>query len=80
MLRLVRLVTIVFPDESRFLFLPNSYNISSGNYDFGSSNKYLLNGAVEAKVGNPDVTWETATKQNYGIDLHLLQQSPQNFF
>lgn len=67
-------------DESRFLFLPNSYNISSGNYDFGSSNKYLLNGAVEAKVGNPDVTWETATKQNYGIDLHFFNSRLKTSF
>ena len=59
-------------DGSRFLYLPDSYIISSGNYGFGSSNDYKLPGAIESKIGNPNVTWETASKQNYGVDMHFF--------
>lgn len=59
-------------DGSRFLYLPDSYIISDGKYGFGSSINNVLVGAKESKVGNPDVTWETAAKQNYGVDLHFF--------
>lgn len=59
-------------DNSRFLYLPDSYTISTGAYSFGTSTSAKIPGAREAKKGNPDVTWETATKQNYGVDLHFL--------
>ena len=58
--------------NSRFLYLPDSYILSTGNYAFGIKDKYIVHGAKESKVGNPDVTWETAAKQNYGIDIHFL--------
>ncbi len=29
-------------------------------------------GARESSNGNPDVTWETATKQNYGVDVRFF--------
>ena len=29
-------------------------------------------GARESSNGNPDVTWETATKQNYGVDIRFF--------
>ncbi len=31
-----------------------------------------LPGAIESKIGNPNVTWETASKQNYGVDMHFF--------
>lgn len=36
-------------DGSRFLYLPDSYIISSGNYGFGSSNDYKLPGVSSLK-------------------------------
>lgn len=62
-------------DNSRFLYLPDSYNMSAGNnylINFGNNISQKLPGSVEAKKGNPDVTWEKAAKQNYGVDMHFL--------
>lgn len=59
-------------DGSRFLYLPNSYSISSGSTSFGELTNNRLPGAKEAKVGNPNVTWETSAKQNYGIDIQFF--------
>jgi TonB-linked SusC/RagA family outer membrane protein len=51
----------------------NSQNWGNATTAFGVNNSTLLPGAKEGSVGNPDVTWETATKQNYGLDLGLLR-------
>ena len=59
-------------DGSRFIYLPDSYVLSTGSYSFGIKNNFKVNGAKENKLGNPDVTWETAAKQNYGIDIQFL--------
>ena len=40
----------------RFLYLPDSYNPSTGSYYFGNSISTAWRGAVESKIGNPDVT------------------------
>lgn len=65
-------------DNSRFLYLPDVYNTSPSNsaggvraFFFGNSGT-ALSRVSEAKKGNPDVTWETAAKQNYGVDLHFF--------
>ena len=67
-------------DGSRFLYLPDSYILSTGNYGFGSSNNFVVNGSKESKIGNPNVTWETAAKQNYGIDLHFFDSRLKTSF
>ncbi len=59
-------------DYSRFLYLPDKYLISSGNTSFGTNTSTLIPGAVESKKGNPNVTWETSAKQNYGIDAKFF--------
>ncbi len=65
----------------RFLYLPAAYNFRGGSYgggngdgtaSFGINNSNWLQGVYEASAGNPDVTWETAFKQNYGIDMRFL--------
>ncbi|MCD8032044.1 MAG: TonB-dependent receptor [Bacteroides sp.] len=66
----------------RFLYLPGSYEYfqggNGGGYianrtaNFGTDNNNWMPGAREASAGNPFVTWETATKQNYGVDLKLI--------
>lgn len=57
----------------RFLYLAGSFNPSTGSYgyNFGTTST-ILPGAIEKTLGNPDVTWETAAKQNYGVDLKTL--------
>jgi TonB-linked SusC/RagA family outer membrane protein len=55
----------------RFLFLSN-FNKSALGYQFGSAQTYNPSGVSEARIGNPDVTWETAYKSNAGIDLELF--------
>ncbi|MDE6562188.1 MAG: TonB-dependent receptor [Muribaculaceae bacterium] len=58
----------------RFLYLLGSYYMSpEGGYNFGLGT--WTGSAYEQTAGNPFVTWETATKQNYGIDIHLLGNS-----
>lgn len=59
-------------DKSRFLYLPDKYLISSGSYNFGTNTSTNIVGAAESKKGNPNVTWETAEKQNYGIDAKFF--------
>lgn len=57
----------------RFLYLPDSYNPKTGKiYYFGNNISSGWLGARESKIGNPDVTWETAAKQNYGVDVYLF--------
>ena len=64
-----------------YLYLPAAYNFRGGSYgggngngtaSFGINNSNWLQGVYEASAGNPDVTWETATKQNYGVDMRFL--------
>ena len=55
----------------RFMYLSGEYT-SGGGAMFGSASQNTLTGFLEGKQGNPDVTWETAAKQNYGIDLGLF--------
>ena len=57
---------------NRFLYLPDSYNPSSGGYNFGTDNPNNQTAASEGQIGNPDVTWETAQKQNLGVDMKFI--------
>ena len=66
----------------RFLYLPAAWQItegfynhpdSFGGYNFGTNNTTFLNVAREYSSASPDVTWETAVKQNYGFDMRLLK-------
>ena len=55
---------------ARFLFL-TTINRNGSSYYFGSNQQYYQ-GFDEAKIGNPNVSWEVATKSNLGLDLELL--------
>ena len=57
---------------NRFLYLPDSYYSDLNSYSFGSSNPTNVKEAHEGFIGNPDVTWERAVKQNYGFDLRMF--------
>lgn len=56
----------------RFLYLPDQYKASSDGYNFGYQVPQDRPGASEGRLGNPLVTWETARKQNYGVNLRLF--------
>lgn len=70
----------IVSDGSRFLYLPDSYSLASEKYGFGSSINNIVNGSKELRVGNPNVTWETAAKQNYGVDLHFFDSRLKTSF
>lgn len=51
----------------------NQYLVRDGyGYCFGIDNATLHMGAYESAKNNPNVTWEKAFKQNYGIDMNLF--------
>lgn len=66
----------------RFLYLPGTWQFYTNNGgawwtndrtgNFGTANNSFMPGARESSNGNPDVTWETAIKQNYGFDARFL--------
>jgi len=56
----------------RFLYLPAQYNRDAAGYNFGYDVPQNKEGASEGALGNPGVTWETATKQDYGIDVRVF--------
>jgi TonB-linked SusC/RagA family outer membrane protein len=58
---------------ARFLYLPDSYTASAGGYNFGTDNPQNSIIAAELRVGNPNVTWEKAKKQNYGLEMRMLK-------
>lgn len=70
----------------RFLYLPSAYSIDNkeklqaqdayrdyNGYVFGLTNTDYWAAALESRLGNPNVTWETALKQNYGIDAYFFK-------
>ena len=61
--------------SNRFLYLPGKYSYGSGDgYYFGTNVNNKKPGAWEASQSNPDAKWETAVKQNYGIDFNILNE------
>ena len=52
-------------------WLEKSYDDQNG-YIFGLTNTAYQQAARETRLGNPNVTWETALKQNYGLDAYFL--------
>ncbi len=72
-------------EQQRFMYVPDPYFVNTTAlaerigkddnpyaYDFGVENGTVAKGAVEAQKNNPDVSWETAFKQDYGIDVNFL--------
>ena len=60
--------------SQRFLYLPDSYQYGSGGYYFGQNVGNKMPGASEVSRSNPDAKWETAVKQNYGVDATFLKE------
>ena len=59
---------------------PNDADKNPYAYDFGVENGTVAKGAVEAAKNNPDVSWETAFKQDYGIDVNFLDDRLRGVF
>ena len=66
--------------SSRFFYLPDSYNPNAGGYNFGTNVSTNQPIATEQQLGNKNVTWEKAHKQNYGIDFSMLHSQLQGTF
>lgn len=58
--------------SSRFLYMPEAWS-SSGSYNFGVDNPISQETYSHSTPGNRGVTWETASKQNYGLDATLFR-------
>ncbi len=67
---------------ARFLYLPDVWSYSGGSsagtmdgYFFGQTgvNRQYVQSAREARLGNPNVTWETAEKANIGFESNWLK-------
>ncbi len=58
----------------RYLYLPNTWNYSGGYYFGTLADRNNIGGAEEGTVGNPNVTWETATKRNFGFESKFFRQ------
>ena len=65
---------------SRFMYLADPYSVNSSSYatrsgrayNFGIENSTAHYGAYENSRNNPDVSWEKAFKQDYGVDMNFL--------
>lgn len=57
--------------SSRFIYMPGVWS-SSGSYSFGVDNPVNAEAYAMGTPGNSEVSWETAKKQNYGIDMRML--------
>lgn len=61
--------------QGRFLYIPDSYEYGSDKgYFFGTNVNNKKPGAWESTKSYADVTWETALKQNYGVDVTFLNE------
>ena len=72
--------------NNRFLYLADGYLVDKSGtsnegygffdpmygYNFGYNNSEIIKGSVENRIGNSNVTWEKALKQNYGVDVNFL--------
>jgi len=64
--------------QARFIYIGDEWDRSPGQYygyNFGDQLDVFLPGVVEGSKGNEDVSWETAAKQNYGVDMALFNRS-----
>lgn len=59
---------------TRFLYL-TTMNMHSGSINFGKDGSTYMEGITEGQTGNPNVTWETATKLNVGADIGLFNDA-----
>ena len=49
-----------------------NYGTANGSYDMEGTGNGSTSGITKAYTGNPDLTWETTTQNNIGVDLSFL--------
>jgi TonB-linked SusC/RagA family outer membrane protein len=64
--------------EGRFFFLSNINN-GGGSYVWGQAFDNSYSGYSVYRYANNDITWETATKYNWGMELGFLKNQSLNF-
>ena len=73
---------------SRFMYLADPYIVNNSSlatrsgwaYNFGVDNSTNHLGSYENARNNPNVSWEKAFKQNYGVDANFLGERLQASF
>lgn len=67
---------IILPGQTqaaRYLYLPDTW-VYTGGYNFGTvNNRTFIQGAAENTIGNPNVSWEKATKSNVGFEAKFFK-------
>lgn len=56
----------------RFLYLTTVNARTGQTYAFGGAQTNTKPGIDEMKIGTPDITWETASKLNIGVDMEMF--------
>jgi TonB-linked SusC/RagA family outer membrane protein len=64
----------------RFMYTPDSYVLGGDGYNFGTNTGSNKSGAYESAKHNPNVTWEKAFKQDYGVEANFLQDRLKTSF
>ena len=59
--------------SDRFYYTSDLYTVNGSGYYFGVDLSTRTKSAAEQTKHNPDVTWEKAFKQDYGIDVNFLK-------
>ncbi len=59
--------------DRRFAYI--STIVNTGSYRWGTENNVYRLGRAEGDIGVPDLTWETVTKSNVGLELGLWNNS-----
>lgn len=59
-------------NKTRFMYMPGLWSENSSGYSFGVNNPVSVPSSTLGTPGNEEVTWETADKQNYGLDMKFL--------
>ncbi|GAA4316882.1 TonB-dependent receptor [Compostibacter hankyongensis] len=61
--------------QDRFFYLSDvNMNDAARGSVFGTDNRYARNGIFVNRYGNSDITWETATKTNLGLEVGIFDQ------
>lgn len=73
---------------NRFMYTSDPYSVDTSTlpgkggyaYDFGIENSTVYKAAYLTAMNNPDVTWEKAFKQDYGVDINFLDNRLRGVF
>lgn len=60
-------------DNTRFMYM-SDISLSGAGYTTGADGQYTLSGPVYNRFENPNITWETGKKLNFGFDLEFFNK------